>query len=84
MTDDEEFEDPGEEDLSGCPYYQRIKGATCIYGCWQEPRCITDEPLYGWPSERNMCRSCPGGPHDAADHDEKQHDPGVFTPLPEA
>jgi len=37
------------EDLSGCAYYQG-KG-TCSYGCWEEPRCQTDEPLEGWPSE---------------------------------
>lgn len=39
-----------------CPYFQRFQGlpghdpnATCTFGCWQEPRCITDEPMRGWP-----------------------------------
>jgi hypothetical protein len=37
-----------------CPYYQGIKDASCVYGCWQEPRCQTDEPLHGWkPRDRH-------------------------------
>ncbi|QGH79456.1 hypothetical protein SEA_LIMPID_145 [Streptomyces phage Limpid] len=45
-----EFYTEHPEDLSGCAYFQG-KG-TCSYGCWEEPRCHTDEPEGGWPSER--------------------------------
>ena len=45
-----EFYTEHPQDLSGCAYYQG-KG-TCSYGCWEEPRCQTGEPLEGWPSER--------------------------------
>jgi len=31
-----------------CPYYQRTGNQKCNRGCWQEPSCITDEPLGGW------------------------------------
>ena len=49
-----------EPDLSSCPYYQNrwlrdrpeLPG-TCTRGCCQEPACVTDQPLNGWPSERN-------------------------------
>lgn len=40
------------EDLEGaepkptCPYY--FGAGSCNQGCWEEPRCITDEPLHGW------------------------------------
>jgi len=40
-----------------CPYYARyydLPGhnprATCAHGCWDEPRCVTDEPIEGWGS----------------------------------
>lgn len=35
-------------DLSSCDYFQG-KGI-CTHGCWEEPACMTDEPLEGWPS----------------------------------
>lgn len=37
-------------DLSDCPYYLGGTGS-CAYGCQQEPSCITDRPVGGWPSE---------------------------------
>lgn len=39
-----------EGDDSGCPYYRGV--GTCWGGCREEPRCFTDEPLYGWPRAR--------------------------------
>lgn len=46
-------------DMSDCPYFRRYGGAeghdpngTCSYGCRDEPSCITDRPLHGWPSEQ--------------------------------
>ena len=52
--------EPGEDDdyhapdLGTCPYYAHIRhGApfgTCTFGCWDEPRCQTDEPEEGWAS----------------------------------
>ncbi|WP_280186095.1 MULTISPECIES: hypothetical protein [Nocardia] len=37
-----------------CPYNQGIKGASCVSGCREEPRCQTDEPLHGWkPRDRH-------------------------------
>jgi len=40
-----------------CAYYARYYGlpgcnpnATCTEGCWDEPRCVTDEPIEGWGS----------------------------------
>lgn len=42
------------EDLGTCPYYAYFRGqgppAICGRGCWEEPRCVTEEPLDGWPS----------------------------------
>lgn len=38
------------EDLSGCAYFRGV--GQCSYGCWEEPRCQTDEPIEGWPSIR--------------------------------
>lgn len=29
-----------------CAYYR--EGGLCSFGCWEEPRCITDEPEGGW------------------------------------
>ncbi|MFD9734373.1 hypothetical protein [Umezawaea sp. NPDC059074] len=47
-----------EEDLSGCAYWLFVNGkgprASCSNGCWQEPACITDEPIDGWPSQRKL------------------------------
>ncbi|NLU64939.1 hypothetical protein HCA61_22130 [Rhodococcus sp. HNM0563] len=31
-----------------CPYYQGVTGGRCVSGCWEEPRCQTDEPHGGW------------------------------------
>jgi hypothetical protein len=45
-----EFYTEHPEDLSGCAYFRGV--GTCSYGCWEEPRCHTDEPEKGWPSER--------------------------------
>ena len=46
-------------DLSDCPYFRRYAGmeghdpeGTCSYGCRDEPSCVTDRPLHGWPSEQ--------------------------------
>lgn len=39
-------------DMSTCQYFQG-KG-TCTYGCHEEPSCITDAPIGGWPSRRNL------------------------------
>lgn len=58
-----------EADLSDCPYYQNrwlrnrpeLPGK-CLRGCWDEPSCVTDEPLDGWPSERAALPS--GEPHE--------------------
>lgn len=44
------FATHGDGDLSDCPYY---RGAgKCVSGCRDEPQCITDQPLKGWPMER--------------------------------
>ena len=41
-------------DLGTCPYYAHYRHnapfGTCSFGCWDEPRCITDEPEEGWVS----------------------------------
>lgn len=43
-------------DRSACAYWQyQCNGgpmATCSGGCYEEPRCITETPIGGWPSER--------------------------------
>jgi hypothetical protein len=39
-----------ETDLSSCPYYNGT--GICSFGCREEPRCRTEEPLNGWPSMR--------------------------------
>lgn len=46
-----------ETDLSSCPYFQTMtkpdaERGTCSFGCRDEPRCITCEPMNGWPSQR--------------------------------
>lgn len=38
-------------DLSDCAYYRDPAG-TCSHGCWEEPRCVTEEPSEGWPVAR--------------------------------
>lgn len=47
-----------EEEWNGrsCPYFARYyrkpgfdPHAICIYGCREEPSCVTDEPSGGWP-----------------------------------
>ena len=36
--------------MAACPYY--LTGdSPCLSGCWQEPRCITEEPAYGWSGQ---------------------------------
>jgi hypothetical protein len=41
--------------LGTCPYYAHYRNpeqnpmVPCTFGCWDEPRCITDEPEEGWP-----------------------------------
>lgn len=37
-------------DLTDCPWFRGT--GTCSKGCWQEPSCQTDSPLYGWPRDR--------------------------------
>jgi hypothetical protein len=38
-----------------CPYYQGTGDRTCKSGCWEEPRCVTDEPLGGYqPRQHNV------------------------------
>lgn len=41
-----------DHDRSLCHHY--LYGQVCTRGCWDEPRCITDEPLEGWPLMRRM------------------------------
>lgn len=60
LADDEE-----EPDRSHCPYFavwhhlpwKDREGAfgpgTCGGGCWEEPACITEQPLEGWPRMRH-------------------------------
>jgi hypothetical protein len=38
-----------------CPFYTR--GKACTSGCWQEPICVTEQPLNGWPWERLLHRA---------------------------
>jgi len=38
-----------ERDLSACPYYRGP--GICSFGCWEEPRCHTEEPVHGWPGD---------------------------------
>lgn len=40
----------GIEDMSGCAYFRGV--GTCSFGCYSEPSCQTDQPEFGWPSER--------------------------------
>lgn len=35
---------------AACPYY-RTGTEQCVTGCWEEPRCITNEPLEGWEEQ---------------------------------
>lgn len=46
-----------EGDLGQCPYLPRFwnepghdPNATCAFGCYDEPECVTCEPDGGWPS----------------------------------
>lgn len=36
-----------------CPYLQGTGNRTCVSGCWDEPRCVTDKPLGGWKSRQH-------------------------------
>lgn len=38
----------GAEPEPDCPYYLGTGDRTCKSGCYDEPRCITDEPSSGW------------------------------------
>lgn len=50
------------DNLSECPYWARYRGdpepwpegaygpGTCIFGCSQEPECVTMQPTEGWPA----------------------------------
>ena len=45
-----------------CPYYwaDRIPGAMCRNGCWEEPMCQTSGPFDPgplWPAERCLARA---------------------------
>lgn len=53
------FNRPLSGDLgSSCNYYQSMlrgdRPALCSHGCYDEPRCITNTPMEGWPSERKL------------------------------
>lgn len=46
-------------DLATCAYYRRANKlpgydpeGTCSFGCVDEPACLTEEPMDGWPSVR--------------------------------
>ena len=51
----EPTEDCWWQNLGRCPYYAHYRNPEknpmkpCVFGCWDEPRCITDEPEEGWP-----------------------------------
>jgi len=59
---EELYLEEGEPDLGSCPYFlgylRERDGSTppgreravCLFGCVDEPRCITCEPAGGWPS----------------------------------
>jgi len=54
------------DDLGDCPYFARwnsIPGhnphATCSYGCYDEPECVTCEPHGGWPAFRTIIAALP-------------------------
>lgn len=34
------------EKVTSCAYYKGV--GVCSFGCWEEPRCMTNEPLDGW------------------------------------
>lgn len=36
--------------MLSCPYL-RTGRDQCVTGCWQEPRCITNEPMGGWEDQ---------------------------------
>ena len=33
--------------LAECDYYQGV--GSCSFGCHEEPSCMTDRPMEGWP-----------------------------------
>lgn len=40
----------GANAMASCPYL--LTGTEpCETGCWEEPRCITDEPARGWAEQ---------------------------------
>ena len=32
--------------MTKCAYYRGV--GHCSFGCWEEPRCYTEEPMNGW------------------------------------
>jgi hypothetical protein len=40
-------------DRSDCPYLRGTGDGKCNQGCWEEPRCVTDAPVNGWPMTRS-------------------------------
>ncbi len=50
MSEQDKLWRSGGVDLASCPYYRGV--GKCESGCREEPSCITDEPLKGWPSLR--------------------------------
>lgn len=54
-----------------CAYYQR--GGICSFGCWEEPRCVTEEPYGGWlHQEAEQLRELAWG-HRGYDHGRVKH-----------
>lgn len=47
MFADIESEPPDGQNLARCDHYQGC--GICSFGCWEEPRCITEQPREGWP-----------------------------------
>lgn len=56
----------GDGDLTDCPYFRRYAGVPgadpegiCSHGCREEPSCVTDRPIEGWPREAALSTSTP-------------------------
>lgn len=50
-----------------CPYYARFQNlpghdpdGVCAFTCYDEPVCVTGEPLGGWPDTPQDCADCNG------------------------
>lgn len=37
--------------MAACPYFQNADKGVCRSGCWEEPRCYTEEPPGGWQEQ---------------------------------